>query len=110
MTFLILGGSSVRARAERSTSAPVSGSVAREAIKGGYNLITPDELEREFRKDHRSLLLVDTRQDWAYQMEHIAGAVNLPISPTREYQYSPSARSEMRRVLGPGLDKKIVFY
>jgi len=84
--------------------------IVTEARKGGYNLITPEELEREYLKVDGSLFLVDTRQDWAYQMQHIKGSVYLPVTPNWWYQYSPAARSEMKKVLGPDKNKKVIFY
>lgn len=88
----------------------LSGYVLSEAKKGGYELIPPEELEKEYRKDPKALLLVDTRQDWAYQMQHIEGAAYLPITPNWWYQYSPSARADMRKVLDTAANKKIIFY
>jgi hypothetical protein len=84
--------------------------VVAEAKQGGYSLITPEEIEREYLKDPESLFLVDTRQDWAYQMQHIKGAEYLPVTPTWWYQYSPVARSEMKKVLGQDKNKKAIFY
>jgi hypothetical protein len=84
--------------------------VVTEAQQGGYTLITPAEIEREYLKDPNALFLVDTRQDWAYQMQHIKGAEYLPVTPTWWYQYSPVARSEMKKVLGPYKNKKAIFY
>ena len=84
--------------------------VVTEAQQGGYALITPAEIKREYLKDPESLFLVDTRQEWAYQMQHIKGAEYLPVTPTWWYQYSPVARSEMKKVLGPDKNKKTIFY
>ncbi len=84
--------------------------VLAEARKGGYQLITIEELERAFRQDPGSLFFIDTRQEWAYQMQHITGAVFLSATPTWWYQYSPRARSDIRKILGSISDKKVVFY
>jgi rhodanese-related sulfurtransferase len=63
-----------------------------------------------FLKNPSSLFLVDTRQDWEYQQEHIQGAVNLPVKPIWWTQYSPSARAEMKKLLGPDKKREVVFY
>ena len=84
--------------------------VVAESKKGGYKLISPEEIEKEYLKDPVSLFLADTRQEWAYQMTHIKGAVYLSVTPAWWYQYSPFARSEMKKVLGPNKDKKVIFY
>ncbi len=84
--------------------------VLAEANKGIYRLITGEELKREFLKSPSDLFLVDTRQEWEYQSQHIKGAVVLPTTPTWWYQYSPKARWEMKKVLGPDKDIKLIFY
>jgi 3-mercaptopyruvate sulfurtransferase SseA len=84
--------------------------IAAEAKKGGYQLITPGELKKEYLKDSAAFFLVDTRQEWAYQMQHIKGASHLDFTPTWWNQYSPITRSEMKRLLGTDKNKKVVFY
>jgi hypothetical protein len=60
-----------QARAEKGPVLPSD--VLSEAKKGGYELIPPGELEKEYQKDPKAHLFVDTRQEWAYQMQHIEG-------------------------------------
>lgn len=84
--------------------------IAAEARKGGYQLITPEELKKEYLTDPAAFLLVDTRQEWSYQMQHIQGALHIDFAPTWWNQYSPMTRSEMKKLLGPDKNKKIVFY
>jgi len=84
--------------------------VLAEVRKGGYNLITPDEIKKEYLKEPTSLFLIDTRQEWEYQRQHIEGALNLPVNPYWWYPYSPQNRKEMRRLLGPDKNKRVIFY
>jgi len=84
--------------------------VVTEAQKGGYTLITPEKLKNEYLTDSAAFLLVDTRQEWAYQMQHIKGASHIDFVPTWWNQYSPMMRSDMKKLLGPDKDKKFVFY
>ncbi len=84
--------------------------VVSEAKKAGYQLISPEELKNEYVKDTAAFLLVDTRQEWSYQMQHIKGALHIDFAPTCWNQYSPVMRSEVKNLLGPDKDKKIVFY
>jgi len=84
--------------------------IAADAQKGGYRLIGPDELKTEYLGAPGSLFLVDTRQEWAYLMQHIQGAAYLSVTPTWWYPYYPGARSEMGKVLGPDRDKRVAFY
>ena len=108
--FLFMMSCVAVAQTENRNTAPGWDNVVQEAQKGGYKLITPDEIKTEYLKDPGSLFLVDTRQEWAYRMQHIKGALYLPATPTWWYQYYPGARSEMKKVLGPDKDKKITFY
>jgi predicted sulfurtransferase len=109
MLFLFLSWAA-QARAESQTSAHSWDKVVAEAKKGGYHLISPEELKNEYLKDPSAFLLVDTRQEWSYQMQHIKGAAHIDFAPTWWNQYSPMMRSEMKNLLGPDKNKKIVFY
>ncbi len=42
----------------------------------------PRSLSERYQKDAKSLLLVDTRQEWEYRTGHLKGAVNFPMEPT----------------------------
>ncbi len=84
--------------------------VQEEAKRGNYQLIIPETIRDRFVKEPGSLFLVDTRQEWEYQQEHIQGAVNLPVNPTWWTQYSFSARAGMKKLLGPDKKREIVFY
>jgi len=56
--------------------------VLAEGKNGGYEIITTEELSERYQKDAKSLILVDTRQEWEYRTGHLKGAVNFPIEPT----------------------------
>ncbi|MDQ7786545.1 MAG: rhodanese-like domain-containing protein [Thermodesulfovibrionales bacterium] len=84
--------------------------VVAEAKKGGYHLVTPEELGKEYLQDSAAFLLVDTRQEWSYQMQHIKGSSHIDFAPTWWNQYSPMTRSDMKKVLGTDKNKKVIFY
>jgi 3-mercaptopyruvate sulfurtransferase SseA len=84
--------------------------VQEEARRGNYKLITPESMRDRFLKNSSSLFLVDARQEWEYQREHIKGAVNLPVTPNWWTQYSPWARAGMKKFLGPDKKREVVFY
>ena len=109
MLFLLL---SFAAQAQSETQDPVNtwDNVVAEAKKGGYQLITPDALKEEYLKESTAVSLVDVRQEWSYQMQHIKGSLHIDFAPTWWNQYSPMMRSEMKKTLGPDKDKKFVFY
>ena len=108
--FFLFMSYAAQAQSESQNAVSVGDKVVTEARKGGYQLITPEELKKEYLKDSASFLLVDTRQEWSYQMQHIKGASHIDFAPTWWNQYSPMMRSEMKKILGPDKDKKIVFY
>ena len=90
--------------------AQVLAQVQEEARQGKYQLISPKTVRDRFVKEPSSLFLVDTRQQWEYQQEHIQGSANLPVTPSWWTQYSPWARSEMKKFLGPDKKRQVVFY
>lgn len=109
MLFLIMGYAAQAQPAIQNSSDAWENIVA-EAIKGGYHLITPEELKEKYVTDPTSFSLVDVRQEWSYQMQHIRGALHIDFAPTWWNQYSPMMRSEMKKLLGPDKDKTFVFY
>jgi hypothetical protein len=82
--------------------------VVAEARKGGYRLVTTDELWERYHKGSQELLLVDTRQEWEYRTGHIDGAVNFPMEPTEWARWRK--RGPMETFLGPDKERGIVFY
>jgi rhodanese-related sulfurtransferase len=90
--------------------AKVLAQVQEEARRGNYQLISPETVRDRFVKEPGLLLLVDTRQEWEYQREHIQGAVNLPVTPSWWTQYSPWARAKMKKFLGPDKKRQVIFY
>jgi hypothetical protein len=108
--FFLLLSFVAQAQAESQNADRVRGQIVNEAKKGGYQLITPEELKKEYLTDSAAFLLVDTRQEWSYQMQHIKGASHIDFTPTWWNQYSPMMRSELKNLLGPDKNKKIIFY
>jgi len=82
--------------------------VLAEATAGGYRLITTSEFSERYEKHAKSILLVDTRQEWEYRTGHIQGALNFPIEPT--WWSRRSKASALERFLGPDKDRMVVFY
>jgi hypothetical protein len=112
VAFLVLGYLVLSGTAHASTEpqAKALAQVHEEARRGNYKLITLESMRDPFLKNPSSLFLVDVRQDWEYQQEHIQGAVNLPVTPTWWTQYSPSARTGMKELLGPDKKREVIFY
>jgi len=110
LMFFLFISYAVQAQSETQNPVNALDKVVTEAKKGGYHLISPGELKNEYLKDSAAFLLVDVRQDWAYQMQHIKGSLHIDFAPTWWNQYSPVTRSEMKKLLGPDKGKKVVFY
>ncbi len=82
--------------------------VLAEAKKGGYRLLSTEELWKRYSKNRDSLLLVDTRQAWEYRTGHIQGAVNFPMEPTWLARWRK--KGDLGRLLAADKDRTIVFY
>ena len=82
--------------------------VVAEAHRGGYRLISTEELWERYLKDPKNLLLVDTRQEWEYRTGHIKGALNFPMEPTWLSRWRK--KSALETFLGPDKNRFIVFY
>ena len=79
-----------------------------EAERGGYRLITTDELWERYQEACEDLLLIDTRQDWEYRTGHIAGAAHFSMEPTWRARWM--SRRPLRKLLGHDREKLLVFY
>jgi predicted sulfurtransferase len=82
--------------------------VRAEASQGGYQLISTEDLFRQYTAKPQSLLVVDTRQEWEYRTGHIKGAVNFPMQPTWLSRWRN--KGALEKLLGPDKDRFIVFY
>ena len=82
--------------------------VRAEGVKGGYQLISTDELWQQYEANPAGLLLVDTRQEWEYRSGHIKGAINFPLEPTWLSRWRK--KGDLATVLGPDKNRRIVFY
>ena len=82
--------------------------VLAEGKNGGYRIITTEELSERYQKGAKSLLLVDTRQEWEYRTGHLKGAVNFPIEPTGWSRWRKA--SALETFLGPDKDRTVIFY
>jgi hypothetical protein len=79
-----------------------------EARRGGYELISTEELRERYSKRPEALLLVDTRQEWEYRTGHIKSAVNFPMEPTSLSRWQK--KDELETFLGADKNRFIVFY
>jgi predicted sulfurtransferase len=82
--------------------------VQKESERGGYRLVTSDEMWNMLNREPAATLVVDTRQDWEYAAGHIQGAVNFPMEPT--WLANLARRGELEQFLGQDRGKRIIFY
>ena len=82
--------------------------VLTEAKKGGYRLISTDDLWKRYSANPASLLLVDTRKVWEYHAGHIKGAFNFSMDPNKLIRWQK--KKDMARFLGTDKERTIVFY
>lgn len=82
--------------------------VLTQANRGGYRIISVDELWERHKKYPQELILVDTRQEWEYRAGHIKGALNFPLEPTWLSRWRK--KDALERFLGPDKNRVIVFY
>lgn len=106
---LIVSLAAIWLRGPASTPAtPTWDDAVAEARRGGYRLLTTEELRHLYQNGTPGLLLVDTRQDWEHRTGHIEGSVLFPMEPTAWARWT--ARGDLERLLGPDKDRPVVFY
>ena len=82
--------------------------VRAEAKHGGYQLMSTEELSKQYTANPESLLLVDTRQEWEYRTGHIKNALNFPMEPTWLSRWRK--KGALKTFLGLDKNRLIVFY
>jgi thiosulfate/3-mercaptopyruvate sulfurtransferase len=85
-------------------------SLAREAQRGGYKLVTTPEL-KEWIDQQKPMMIIDTMPlEDSYKKQHVPGALQyeFPIPEVKEMDDATKAKFE--KFLGPDKDKTLVFY
>lgn len=110
LAALLIGGATLYYQ-HRPLPASVNATWAdaqKEAARGGYRLITTQELASRYQQDPHSFLLVDTRQEWEFISGYIQGALNFPIEPTWWGRWR--AEKPLAALLGPDKNRSVIFY
>lgn len=82
----------------------------REAIKGGYNVITTQEL-KDWIDQKKDMIIVDTMPyEGSYKKNHIPGAINIEFPIPEMTSIDEQKKNELIKALGDNKDKTIVFY
>lgn len=83
---------------------------AREVIRGGYGIVSTDEL-KGWLDQKKDMLIIDTMPyEDSYKKQHIPGAVQfeLPIPEIKELD--ENTKQALIQLLGPDKDRLIVVY
>lgn len=118
-TGLVLAASSAYALTSTSVEMEIEKiaiKLANETVKGGYQLITMEEIKSMIDLGE-DFVLIDAHPKWEFDMAYIDGAEHFGFKSNWvgdwatdvDMDGSPS-QDDYRAVLGPDLDKKIVIY
>jgi rhodanese-related sulfurtransferase len=84
--------------------------LSREVSRGGYQLVTTEELKK-WLDEKKPLLLVDTMPlEDSYKKNHIPGAVQYEFPIPEMKEMDDAAREKFEKFLGPDKDRLLVFY
>jgi len=84
--------------------------LSREAARGGYKLVTTEEL-KGWIDQKKSMMLIDTMplKD-SYVKQHVPGAVQYEFPIPEVKEMDDAAKAKFEKFLGPDKDKTLVFY
>jgi thiosulfate/3-mercaptopyruvate sulfurtransferase len=83
---------------------------AREVERGGYKIVTTQEL-KSWIDQKKDMLIVDTQpHDASFKKQHYPGAVNLELPRPEITKLDDKTKSALENLLGPDKDRVIVFY
>jgi len=83
---------------------------AREVIRGGYGIVSTDEL-KGWLDQKKDMLIVDTMPyEDSYKKQHIPGALQLELPIPEMQEMDDQTRAAYVKLLGPDKDRLIVFY
>ena len=83
---------------------------AGEVDRGGYQVVTTEELKGWLDAD-RPLLLIDTMPyEASYKKNHIPGAVHFEFPIPEMTEMDAATQENFLKLLGPDKDRQLVFY
>jgi rhodanese-related sulfurtransferase len=84
--------------------------VARETVKGGYSLVTVDELKK-WVDEKKPMLIVDTMPlEDSYKKQHVPGAVQFEFPKEELNALTDEMNAGFEKLLGPDKNRTLVFY
>jgi rhodanese-related sulfurtransferase len=83
---------------------------AREVERGGYNIVSTEELKK-WMDEKKSMLLVDTMPyEDSYKKNHIPGALQMEFPIPEIKSLDDKTKATLLKLLGPDKKRLIVFY
>jgi rhodanese-related sulfurtransferase len=83
---------------------------AREVAKGGYKIITTEEL-KSWIDQKKDMLIVDTMPyEDSYKKQHVPGAVQFEFPKEEVTNLDDKTKAAFEKILGPNKDRLIVIY
>jgi rhodanese-related sulfurtransferase len=83
---------------------------AREVERGGYRIVTTEELKK-WMDEKKSMLIIDTMPyEDSYKKNHIPGAKQMEFPIPEMKSLNDKTKTELLKLLGPDKKKLIVFY
>ena len=83
---------------------------AREAERGGYTVVTTEEL-KGWIDQKKNMLIVDTMPyEASFKKQHIPGAVNMEFPIPEMTKLDDKTKIALEKLLGPDNGRLIVFY
>ncbi|MGA2332445.1 MAG: rhodanese-like domain-containing protein [Syntrophales bacterium] len=83
---------------------------AREVERGGYKIVTTQEL-KSWIDQKKDMLIVDTQPyDASFKKQHYPGAVNFELPRPEMTKLDDKTKAGLEKVLGPDKNRVIVFY
>jgi rhodanese-related sulfurtransferase len=88
----------------------VSVTFAKEVARGGYQIMTAEEL-RAAMDQKKDMLIIDTMPFGAsFKKNHIPGAVNFELPIPEMTSMDDAMKASFEKLLGPDKDRMLVFY
>jgi thiosulfate/3-mercaptopyruvate sulfurtransferase len=88
----------------------VSVTFAREVARGGYQIVSTDEL-KIWIDQKKDMLIVDTMPfEASFKKNHIPGAVNFELPVPEMTTMDDKTKEAFEKLLGPDKNRLIVFY
>jgi len=83
---------------------------AKEVIKGGYKIVTTEEL-KSWIDQKKNMLIVDTMPyEDSYKKQHIPGAIQFEFPKEEVSNLDDKTKAAFEKILGPNKDRLIVIY